>query len=99
MSYSIELSDNFKREAKRLTKKYPSLKSELAALFEQLAENPTMGTPLGNEVYKSALEFHPKTKGNQAVQEFCPLLKLCKQPFCFLAFTAKEKLTTYLIKL
>ncbi len=26
MSYSIELTDNFKKEAKKLQKKYPSLK-------------------------------------------------------------------------
>ncbi len=63
MSYSIELSDNFKREAKRLSKKYPSLKSELAALFEQLAENPTIGTPLGNEIYKIRIGISSKNKG------------------------------------
>ncbi len=34
MNYSIELSDNFKKEAKRLVKKYPSLKVELTHLFE-----------------------------------------------------------------
>ena len=49
MSYSIELTDNFKKEAKRLTKKYPSLKTELAELFTELEENPTTGTPLGND--------------------------------------------------
>ncbi|EOR96366.1 hypothetical protein ADIARSV_0443 [Arcticibacter svalbardensis MN12-7] len=52
MSYSIELSENFKKEAKRLIKKYPSLKSELAELFTDLEENPTLGTPLGNDIYK-----------------------------------------------
>jgi mRNA-degrading endonuclease RelE of RelBE toxin-antitoxin system len=46
MSYKIELSDNFKKEAKKLSKKYPSLKNELAELFEELEENPTKGTPL-----------------------------------------------------
>jgi mRNA-degrading endonuclease RelE of RelBE toxin-antitoxin system len=45
MNYKIELSANFKKEAKRLTKKYPSLKSELAELFTKLEENPTIGTP------------------------------------------------------
>ena len=51
MNYKIELSANFKKEAKRLTKKYPSLKSELAELFTKLEENPTIGTPLGNDIY------------------------------------------------
>lgn len=63
MSYNIELSANFKKEAKRLAKKYPSLKLELEVLFNQLAENPTLGTPLGNDVYKIRLAIASKSKG------------------------------------
>lgn len=63
MSYKIELSANFKKEAKRLTKKYPSLKTELAELFTQLEENPTTGTPLGNDIYKIRLAIASKNKG------------------------------------
>lgn len=63
MSYSIELTDNFKKEAKRLTKKYPSLKTELAELFSELEENPTTGTPLGNDIYKIRLAIASKNKG------------------------------------
>lgn len=63
MSYSIELSANFKKEAKRLTKKYPSLKIELAELFTELEENPTTGTPLGNDIYKIRLAIASKNKG------------------------------------
>jgi mRNA-degrading endonuclease RelE of RelBE toxin-antitoxin system len=63
MSYNIELSANFKKEAKRLTKKYSSLKSELAKLFTELEENPTTGTPLGNDIYKIRLAISSKNKG------------------------------------
>ena len=63
MSYSIELSANFKKEVKRLTKKYPSLKTELAELFTELEENPTTGTPLGNDIYKIRLAIASKNKG------------------------------------
>lgn len=66
MSYSIELSSNFKKEAKRLTKKYPSLKTELAQLFTELEENPTIGTPLGNDIYKIRLAIASKNKGKSA---------------------------------
>ncbi len=48
MNYQVELSANFKKGAKKLSKKYPSLKSELAELFAELEENPTLGIPLGN---------------------------------------------------
>lgn len=37
MSYKIVLTDNFKKEAKKLIKKYASLKAELASLFKKLA--------------------------------------------------------------
>ncbi len=63
MSYKIELSANFKKEAKKLVKKYPSLKAELANLFTELEENPTLGTPLGKEIYKIRLAITSKNKG------------------------------------
>ena len=63
MNYKVFLTDNFKREAKKLAKKYPSLKSELAALGEQLSENPEQGIPLGNNVYKIRLSISSKGKG------------------------------------
>ena len=52
MSYNIELTENFKNEAKRLSKKYLSLKNDLAALGAILSENPATGTNLGNKIYK-----------------------------------------------
>jgi hypothetical protein len=54
---------NFRKEVKRLTKKYPSLKTELAELFTELEENPTTGTPLGNDIYKIRLAIASKSKG------------------------------------
>lgn len=63
MSFSIELTDHFKKEAKKLTKKYRSLKAELEALGEELAENPKTGTSLGHDVYKIRLAIASKGKG------------------------------------
>ena len=48
MSFSVIPSDKFKREAKRLVKKFPSLKEELAHLAITLSKDPETGTPLGN---------------------------------------------------
>jgi mRNA-degrading endonuclease RelE of RelBE toxin-antitoxin system len=63
MNYKVELSANFKKEAKKLTKKYPSLKTELANLFTLLENNPTTGTLLGNDIYKIRLAIASKNKG------------------------------------
>lgn len=48
MSYKIDSIAPFRKEAKKLTKKYPSLKNDLAELGNQLSHNPTIGTALGN---------------------------------------------------
>ena len=63
MSFNIIASDNFIKEAKRLAKKYRSLKTELKVLGEELSEEPTLGKPLGHEVYKIRLAVKSKGKG------------------------------------
>jgi mRNA-degrading endonuclease RelE of RelBE toxin-antitoxin system len=63
MSYNVVPLDNFKKEAKRLIKKYASLKTELLTLHGQLEENPTLGTLLGNDIYKIRLGIASKSKG------------------------------------
>jgi len=52
MSFEIITSPNFVRELKRLAKKYPSLKEEVAGLGEELTENPRQSTPIGRDCYK-----------------------------------------------
>ena len=63
MNYNVIPTNKFIKEAKRLIRKYPSLKSELAELDKTLAENPTTGTPLGNDAYKIRLAIKSKGKG------------------------------------
>ena len=63
MSYKIIAAENFKKEAKRLLKKYPSLKQELAALETELGQNPSLGTPIGRNCYKIRLKVKSKGKG------------------------------------
>lgn len=45
MSFEIIPISPFQKQAKRLVKKYPSLKKEILALIETLKENPQQGTP------------------------------------------------------
>jgi len=63
MSYNIIAVPTFKKELKKFAKKYHSLKSDLAILFEILAENPTQGIALGNNCYKIRLAISSKGKG------------------------------------
>jgi mRNA-degrading endonuclease RelE of RelBE toxin-antitoxin system len=63
MSYNIIAVPAFRKELKRLTKKYSSIKIDLALLFEGLKINPTQGTPLGKNCYKIRLAIASKAKG------------------------------------
>jgi len=63
MSYNVIPTDKFKREAKRLIRKYPSLKNELLELEDKLSANPGMGTPLGKDTYKIRLAIKSKGRG------------------------------------
>lgn len=61
--YNVRPARSFERDAKPLLKKYASLRQELATLGEELAENPTLGTPLGQDCYKVRLAIKSKGKG------------------------------------
>lgn len=63
MAFSVIPSDKFKKEAKRLLKKYPSLKGELLELSNTLELTPTIGTSLGDNIYKIRLSIKSKGKG------------------------------------
>jgi len=48
MKVEIVLGDEFKRQFKRLAKKYPSLKDDFISFKKELADDPFQGSDLGN---------------------------------------------------
>jgi mRNA-degrading endonuclease RelE of RelBE toxin-antitoxin system len=65
VSYRVIPSERFKREARRLSKKYPSLSGELAELADILANDPHHGTSLGFGLYKIRIGIQSKRKGKR----------------------------------
>lgn len=63
MSYDIIAVPQFRKEIKKLSKKYPSLKEDFTSLVYALKENPKQGTSLGNSCYKIRLAITSKGKG------------------------------------
>lgn len=63
MSRTIETFDRFDREIKRLSKKYKTLKGEIAELSEILKISPKQGVSLGSGLYKIRLASASKGKG------------------------------------
>lgn len=62
MSYSVIATSAFKKELKRLAKKYNSLKEEFSQLVESLEQKPEQGTSLGNQCYKIRIAIKSKGK-------------------------------------
>src|SRR5580658_2103916 len=62
----IRPSRYFDGEVKRLSKKYPSLKQDLANLNVTLLAQPRTGTDLGNGIYKIRLKITSKGRGKSA---------------------------------
>jgi hypothetical protein len=63
MSYSVKTIDIFERQAKKLIKKYASLKMELLSLIMELKENPKQGVSIGNGCFKIRIAVASKGKG------------------------------------
>jgi mRNA-degrading endonuclease RelE of RelBE toxin-antitoxin system len=63
MSYSVKTIEIFEKQAKRLSKKYLSLKKELIELVQKLKENPSFGTSIGKNCYKIRISIASKGKG------------------------------------
>ena len=52
MSYEIRVVDEFKRDVKKLFKKYRSIKSDILELIKRLEKDYTIGIDLGSNLYK-----------------------------------------------
>lgn len=63
MNVSITTLDEFEKQARRLSKKYKSLKDDLANLQKELLENPFQGDDLGGGVRKIRMAISSKGKG------------------------------------
>jgi mRNA-degrading endonuclease RelE of RelBE toxin-antitoxin system len=63
--YSVRPARSFEKDAKKLLKKYASLRNELIELGDELAENPTLGIPLGKDCYKIKIGIKSKGKGSR----------------------------------
>lgn len=63
MKVIVNVTSNFKKEAKPLLKRHRSLKDDLADLEKKLYINPTLGTHLGNNAYKIRIKISSKGKG------------------------------------
>ena len=63
MKVTISTIDEFDRRARRLAKKYKSLKDDLRTFQQEIMQNPLMGIDLGRGVRKIRMAITSKGKG------------------------------------
>jgi mRNA-degrading endonuclease RelE of RelBE toxin-antitoxin system len=68
MSFKIIPTPPFERELKQLAKKYPSIKKDIAALAQQLVQQPRWVPRSGMIVLRYEWLLPPKAKATPAAQ-------------------------------
>lgn len=76
MSCRVKFIPKFEKELKRLSKKYPSLKSDFSLLLTSLKNDPSQGISLGNDCYKIRLAISSKGKGKSGGARVITCLKI-----------------------
>jgi hypothetical protein len=90
MNCNISTIPLFDRQAKSLAKKYPSLKSDLICLIENLKTDPEQGIPLGNNFYKIRLAITSKGRGKSGGARVITFLKVTKSTIYLTAIYDKS---------
>jgi mRNA-degrading endonuclease RelE of RelBE toxin-antitoxin system len=91
MSYKVEVTFYFKRQSKRLKKKFPSLKSELEKLISILEQQPEKGSSIGNSCYKIRLAIASKGKGKSGGARIITHLQIVKSKVYLLSIYDKSE--------
>ena len=92
MNFEIEVTFYFKKQAKRLAKKYPSLPSELRELISSLEKSPTQGTMIGRGCYKIRLSIASKSKGKSGGGRVITHLQVSKKKVYLLSIYDKSEM-------
>ncbi len=91
MSFSVVVTDAFKKQAKKIAKKHPSLKSDLSQLIHSLEENPAQGEALGKDCYKLRMAITSKGKGKSGGSRVITCVKIVSKTAYLLSIYDKSQ--------
>lgn len=63
MKVTVKVTASFKKEAKKLAKRYKSFVDDYAVLLSEIKDNPNMGVDMGNNIRKLRMKISSKGKG------------------------------------
>lgn len=90
-SFNVVLTDDFKRDAKKLIKKYRSIASEISDLVESLEIDPIQGEPLGKDCYKIRMAIASKNKGKSGGSRIITCVKIIDEMVILLSIYDKSE--------
>ena len=76
MNYRVDTIATFDKQARKLSKRYPSLKSDLQKLITTLENDPKHGKSLGSNFYKIRLAISSKQKGKSGGARVITFVKI-----------------------
>ena len=90
MNFKIEAVDEFERDLKKLSKKYPSLKKDFNDMLYSLLANPQQGEPLGKDCYKIRMSISSKGQGKSGGARLITNVKIIKEKIYLIAIYDKS---------
>ncbi|GGH32232.1 hypothetical protein FAZ19_23145 [Sphingobacterium alkalisoli] len=79
MTFEVVLTSGFKKDLKRIAKKHRQILNDIRQLSDELAEKPTLGTDLGQNVYKIRLAISGTAKGKSGGARVITYVKVVGQ--------------------
>ncbi len=76
MSFNVLITSDFKRDSKKLLKKFRSLKKDILELITSLELTPRQGISLGQDCYKLRLAIKSKGKGKSGGARIITCVKI-----------------------
>ncbi|OWP63328.1 hypothetical protein CDA63_09910 [Hymenobacter amundsenii] len=91
MSFQVKPITSFKRDVKRLGKKYRSLPDDLNAIVQELRDNPYKGTGIGHGCYKIRLAIASKGTGKRGGARVITYVRVVNETVYLLAIYDKSE--------
>lgn len=91
---NIDFVPAFKKQLKHLSKKYPSIVSDLRLLVETVKDTPTTGVSLGRDCYKIRLAISSKKAGKRGGARVVTCIKIERDTVFFLRIFDKSEQST-----
>jgi mRNA-degrading endonuclease RelE of RelBE toxin-antitoxin system len=79
MNYNVVTLSSFRKQLKRLEKKYPSIVKDVLNLGESLETNPIQGDRIKEECYKIRMAISSKNKGKSGGARVITCVKVVRE--------------------